>query len=483
MKTNSTYRASMPSILSCEVLIIGSGVGGSTLAHELVNASVDTLMIDEGPFIDNIYQRPQHKNFSEVWRNGGLTVAMGKPPVAYAEGCCIGGGSEINSGIFQYAPDHLLDEWAKKFDIEAFSAAELKQYYEKSEAMINANYLELKLDSLLLKKAAEKLGWKAKALKVAQKNNIKQSMCETLLPIAIEKGLRLISQCKAEKFIFKKDIITEVGATATDHTDTYHSIIIKPKYIYVCAGAIYTPHLLLKNGIKKNIGQSLQMHPTIKTLCQFAEPVSSDPSPVPSYAITEFMPDIRLGGSVMSQNFVAMSVAEDWRNRNCLLNSLDYCGVYYAMIRPEGKGKVSAIPGCKDPFVSYKLTSNDWLKIFKGLDYLQQAMFAAGAKIVFPSVVGHAGWKEKTSLDELEVIQRKRINLMTIHLFSSCPMGEDRTSCAVDSFGKVHGYKNLYISDASIIPEALGTNPQGTIMALTLRNAEHFINNIHGRIS
>ena len=67
------------------------------------------------------------------------------------------------------------------------------------------------------------------------------------------------------------------------------------------------------------------------------------------------------------------------------------------------------------------------------------------------------------------------MSLSTVHAFSSCPMGENENICAVDSFGKVHGFENLYISDASIIPDAPGVNPQGTIMALALRNAKHFL--------
>jgi len=471
----ASYCLTMPSMLSCDVLVIGAGVGGTTLAHELISAGIDTLLIDEGPFIKDIYQRPAFQNFSDVWRCGGLTAAFGKPPIAYAEGSCVGGGSEINSGIFQSAPAELLNELAKKYSIEEFNSVTLQAYYEKAEAMVNAQYLEPKLDSLTLEQAAHQLNWKGTYLKVAQKNKVKQSMCETLLPAALDKGLRLIAQCKAKKLILKNGQVTEVRAIATDHTGQKHTFRIKAKSVFVCSGAIYTPYLLLKSGIKKNIGRSLQMHPTLKTLCHFKNPVSQEASSVPSYAITEFMPEIRIGGSVMSPTFIAMSIAEDWKNRHELLNKMNYCGVYYAMIKPESMGKIRYIPGCKDPLVTYKLSGTDWAQLFKGLDYLQQTMFAAGATQVIPSVENHKGWYEKTSLDTIKTLKQNTFNLMSIHLFASCPMGEDKAQCAVNSFGKLHDYQNLYINDASIIPEALGTNPQGTIMALALRNAEHFI--------
>ena len=66
---------------------------------------------------------------------------------------------------------------------------------------------------------------------------------------------------------------------------------------------------------------------------------------------------------------------------------------------------------------------------------------------------------------------------MTIHLLSSCPMGENKSLTAVNSFGKLHKLKNLFIADGSIIPESTGTNPQATIMAIVLRNIRYFLDN------
>ena len=74
-----------------------------------------------------------------------------------------------------------------------------------------------------------------------------------------------------------------------------------------------------------------------------------------------------------------------------------------------------------------------------------------------------------------EILPDGLASLMTIHLFSSCPMGEDQSKCAADSFGRVHGFKNLFINDASLLCTAPGVNPQGSIMALARRNALCFL--------
>jgi choline dehydrogenase-like flavoprotein len=78
-------------------------------------------------------------------------------------------------------------------------------------------------------------------------------------------------------------------------------------------------------------------------------------------------------------------------------------------------------------------------------------------------------------LDSLPDVLSRDANLMTVHLFSSCPMGEDRSRCVTDSFGKVHEFDNLHIADSSLLCTAPGVNPQGSIMAFARRNAMQFL--------
>ena len=60
---------------------------------------------------------------------------------------------------------------------------------------------------------------------------------------------------------------------------------------------------------------------------------------------------------------------------------------------------------------------------------------------------------------------------MTIHAFSTCPMGQDRGRTVADSFGRVHEAIGLHIADASLLCGPPGVNPQGSIMAFARRNA------------
>jgi choline dehydrogenase-like flavoprotein len=54
-------------------------------------------------------------------------------------------------------------------------------------------------------------------------------------------------------------------------------------------------------------------------------------------------------------------------------------------------------------------------------------------------------------------------------------MGEAEGSGVVDRNNKVFGMENLYVSGACTFPTAGSTNPTNTVVALTLRLADHLI--------
>jgi cholesterol oxidase len=62
--------------------------------------------------------------------------------------------------------------------------------------------------------------------------------------------------------------------------------------------------------------------------------------------------------------------------------------------------------------------------------------------------------------------------LITPHALGGCNMGDTPATGVVNHKGEVFGYKNLYVADAAIIPEALGVNPSRTIGALAERIAK-----------
>ncbi|MBU3563634.1 FAD-dependent oxidoreductase [Polynucleobacter sp. Tro8-14-1] len=474
-----SFRISEPITFECDVLIIGSGPGGAVTACELVAHGLDVLMLEEGPASDSSQSISSAKSLQKFWRNNGLTAALGRTPVSYAEGRCVGGGSEINSAIIQRTPGNLLDQWAKDYDIQDFGGAALAPYYDKAIKAINARINSgppNPLSQLMINGAAA-LNWKVSALERSDDAHGKRSMSATLLRKALTQGLRLVSECRVNKIIFKGKQAISIKATAEDVHGRKHSVIVFFKDIFIAAGAVHTPALLLRSGIKKNIGRTLRLHPTLKALAHFPQLIEAHKHVLAPHAVTEFMPDIRLGCSVFRPGFFGMSLAEDWQHRAHLEAEIDHCAIYYAMIRAQGVGRIYSIAGLRDPLVTFKLTGRDWDLLRRGLLALSQLLFAAGATEIFPSITGHSGWRRDQLITADPLIENlpANANPFTIHIFSSCPMGGDKERCATNSFGKIYDLENTYIADASLIPEAPGVNPQATIMAIAERNVQHFL--------
>jgi len=120
--------------------------------------------------------------------------------------------------------------------------------------------------------------------------------------------------------------------------------------------------------------------------------------------------------------------------------------------------------------------ADDRRDLADGLRKLSELLFESGALTLSPAMADGPFSRSRDDLNALSgLLPHGRANLMTIHLFSSCPMGENKSKCAVNSFGQMHGFKNLFVADASLLCTAPGVNPQGTIMALARRNALHFL--------
>lgn len=66
---------------------------------------------------------------------------------------------------------------------------------------------------------------------------------------------------------------------------------------------------------------------------------------------------------------------------------------------------------------------------------------------------------------------------VTAHILGGAPMGKTREEGVIDPFNRIHGYKDLYICDGSMVPGNLGVNPSLTIMAMT----EHAMSHIPGK--
>ncbi len=474
--------------INTQVLVVGSGAGGAVTAATLAKAGFSVIVAEEG-------QRINTENISThsteamklLYRNRGMTPIFGNTTIAFVEGSCLGGSTEINSAFWHRTPEEAIKRWGTKYKVKDLSPDIIYKSFDEIEKKVKIRYSEPKSipkSSLMLKKGAEELNWSVQEVPRAQVNidgsqfapGAKSSMSRTYIPDAIESGAKILSNCKVIKINHKNGKAYSAQAISIDK-DFKTMLTIEAEYIFICSGAVQTPVLLLKSGIKKNIGNTFYIHPMLKVAALFEEKLDSQKDPIPIYQINEFMPDITIGGSVFTPGFLSMILCENWALNESVMNQWQNMALYYVACLGSGTGQVKIFPFTHEGFMFYRLSREDHINLSKGLAYISQLLFKSGAKKLFPSIRNLPFLESKSEADFFlkNTIPLGSMNLSTVHAFSSCPMGENENICAVNSFGKVHGFENLYISDASIIPDAPGVNPQGTIMTLALRNAKHFL--------
>ena len=195
----------------------------------------------------------------------------------------------------------------------------------------------------------------------------------------------------------------------------------------------------------------------------------------PVHQVKEFDPRFSMGCSMSSPPALALAMTPHPEHLAEVDRNWRYMAIYYAQTT-GGRGTVRNVPGYQDPLVRTRLTPPDMETLGEALRNLCRCLFAAGAVTIYPSVAGVPVLKAETDLERLAgELRPDRANLQTLHLFSTCPMGEDPSRCAADSFGRLYRADGLYVADASLLCGPPGVNPQGSVMAVAHRNVIHFL--------
>ena len=467
--------------LSFDVVVIGSGPGGAVSGTVLAEAGKSVLMIEEGAHRAlNSAPAFSYEEILQKYRNAGVNLAMGKAMIAYVEGQCVGGGSEINRGLYHRAPDWLLERWRRDHAVADLTPESLAPHFAACEGTAMVEYLpgDASLMSRRLHDGAVNLGWKATAAprlyRYGEGGGRKQSMSETFVPRFLSAGGQLLADTRV-RHIARHGGKWRVHAVRSATGLAPGPVEITADRVFVACGAVHTPALLRRSGMRGHMGNSLRLHPMVKVVALFDDEVNQEGDLDPVHQVREFEPELGMGCSISKRPTLALALADRPDALGAVAANWRRMGIYYAQ-GASGRATVRNLPGFRDPLVRVNQGPDELRKLAKGLRLLCEALFAAGARLLYPCVPGYPVLHSPADLDRLpEVLVAQSSTLTSVHVFASCPMGEDPALSATNSFGRVWGSDGLHIADASLLCGPTTVNPQGTVMAIAHRNAVHAV--------
>ncbi len=490
----------------CDVVIVGSGAGGAVAAATLAEAGLDVIMLEAGRSFDReSYPEDPLEAIASLYRDGGLTIAAGRPQIPIPVGRTVGGTTVVNSGTCFRAPRPVLDDWRDRFGIEW--SGELDPNFAEAEDFLRVTPLDperMGRNGQLAMEGAAALGASGGPISRNAGNCVQCSSCPfgceidakrgmhvSYLPRAVAAGARLRSGVEARQILIEHGRAIGVSClTAADgpQTSTIWTFEARRPYevrarlaTIVAGGALGTPELLLRSGLGgRQAGRNLHIHPACWVGARYDEEVRGWDGVMQSYYIDQWEPQRLL----LEATFTPLAFGGGWlqgtgREHQRAMLDFGHIGSIGVHLSDESQGRVR-LANDGSLRTSYKLTKADAGRLTHGIARAAEVHFAAGATEVYPNIARVS----KLTPDKLADFEVTRFRPSELRLEAFHPMGTARIApeaqgvCASD--GSVHGTDDLYIADASLFPTSVGVNPMMTVIAFAKQIADELARKSHG---
>lgn len=487
-------------ILNYDIVIIGSGAGGGTVAKELSSLCQQGIKIAllewGGKFEakDNTQEEIAMAG-KYFFDDGGFQTASQDMTMAFAK--AVGGSTTVNTGTSLLMPEDVFTKW----NLPGVPYADLLPRYEKYKKENNVHLIapeEINENNRLFAQACKDLDWNVVQFPVNTKGCRGNATCNVGCPELAKQGTAYVQIPAAQKNGVEVLPFTEVlriedhDVVATVHP-AQHGLNASPlapgsyrfraKKIVICAGAIYTPALLLRSFGKKLspvLGKYFTCHPALILAGEHHRPIESSQGFPKTYYCDHFIESEKfLLETCMYLPFIgAKSLGGFGPEPTEMLSNYDRLQMVLALAldAPQRENRVE-IDRHGNPSVHYEFSPEVIRSFIAAMRASARLLFKAGVKRVHaPASKNFFIYpNELDQLDELiseEYFKLGKVALSSAHIMGGARMGADPKESVTDVWGRVHGLKDVYVADASLFPRASEVNPYLTVMVMADRVAE-----------
>lgn len=488
-----------------DVCIVGSGAAGAVLAKELAESGKRVVLLEKGGYHEGRDMNQRDADMIPLlWKNSGFNFDDSLR-IAIAQGCCLGGSTIINDAVCFDTPLRVQQEWN---GLGAnFGENEWVDNLKKVNEILHVSEVaeeELSRNNKMLREGARRLGL------LDHRNNhrncincmqcgfchlgchyeTKQNVLVTYIHQALQHDdskMKVYCNCQVEKIEYKDGVVQGIEGDFVDiDGKRSYRIRVNSKIAIISAGAIASTKLLLKNSISQSFaGNGLCLHPGIQVVGDFDYEIKGNEGIPMAYTVHDFGVSRKTDETIKNSSYdgcefllesiflpltqfsIALSGSGIMQHRNLIqrFNNYSMAGI---VVRDGNLGKVS-LTSTGRASVTYEPGKKELRALAKGAEILAKMWFELGAnKIIIP----HRGMsiiEKKEDIPKMvDMIVNDPSNLLlgSAHPQSGNKIGKNPEDSVVDSDCKVHGFKNLFVCDASVFPTAVGVNPQISVMTV-----------------
>jgi choline dehydrogenase-like flavoprotein len=495
-------------VLETDVVIIGSGAGGGTIAGVVAAAGKDVVVLEAGG-------ATSERDYAQLEMNAGATM-MYKGGVALTAdnnvgllaGYTLGGGTTINWQNCVRPSSAVLDEWATEHGLTDVGGQGFTPHLDAVLTRMGANdeCSDLNGPHQRMVEGAKALGWSwetatlnvdpskhkpdlAGYTQFGDVTGAKQGTLNTYLRDAYDAGARILCHTKALRVLHEGGRATGVEAVYTDPaTFQTRTVTVHAKHVVVAAGALETPAVLLRSGIGgPAAGKHLRLHPSSGMFGVYEEDQRAWWGP-PQAAVMDQFRDLGDGYGLLvegSQYYPGvfafqLALTNGKAHKELMSKFARMCDLLF-ITRDHGGGEVT-IDDSGEALHHYSLDEpRDQEQVRKGLRVLAELHLAAGAQELWLNTPYAPGFTRGNDLEKWLTLLYAMpfgaggIALGSAHQMGSARMGLDPATSVADPTGELHDVKGVWIGDTSAFPTPSGANPMLTCMALAHRTAEHLL--------
>ncbi|KAH0741304.1 hypothetical protein KY290_034347 [Solanum tuberosum] len=507
-------------IIECDAVVVGSGSGGGVIAGILANAGHKVLVLEKGSYLARTnLSLLEGTSMDQMYLGSGLLVTQDMDIMLLA-GSTVGGGSTVNWSASIQTPQHVLKEWSESYNLKLF---ESELYKEGMKIVCEKMGVQSEIEdegfqNMILRKGCQELGYPVETIprnapsdhycgwcSMGCKDGKKKGTAETWLVDLVKSGNgAILPECEALEVIHEEKNDNSGKSKAIGVAFAFQNIegmreicMVKSKVTIVACGALSTPSLLKRSGLKNpNIGRNLHLHPVVIAWGYFPDSPSTSNEIWPKAEKKSYEGGIMTAMSKVVANFEGsgygaviqtpglhpgmFSALMPWVSGldiKMRMRKYSRTAYIFALARDKGSGEALS------PYsVSYKLDQTDEENLKAGLEKTLRILAAAGAEEIGTQQekgrslkVNEASSKEfeRFVKEESSIeIGKHSVPICSAHQMGSCRMGVDPKTSVVNSKGETWEVEGLFLGDSSVCPTAIGVNPMVTIQAISYCTAQ-----------